>query len=84
MALVWNLPSPLPEEGKAMKRVCAWCGGELDPFEGCEDIQVTHGVCPICRDRFFPKAVANETDSQPTREDVSNDPGRTGGHAPTK
>jgi DNA-directed RNA polymerase subunit RPC12/RpoP len=67
-----------------MKRVCAWCGRELDQSERRENMQVTHGVCPICRRRFFTKALAKETDSPPIQEDVSNDPGRTGGQAPTE
>jgi DNA-directed RNA polymerase subunit RPC12/RpoP len=67
-----------------MKRVCAWCGRELDQSECREDMQVTHGVCPICRRRFFASAKANEADSQPTQEDVSNDLGKTGGHTPTE
>jgi len=36
-----------------MKRVCAWCGRELDHDDGREDVPVTHGLCPPCRLRFF-------------------------------
>jgi|GEM_PF-4672443 len=34
---------------------CAWCGkylGEKEPFE---DKSVTHGICPECRAKYFPK-----------------------------
>jgi hypothetical protein len=67
-----------------MKRVCASCRRELDQSECREDMQVTHGVCPICRCKFFAKTSAKEADSPPTQEDVSNDPGKTGGHTPAE
>jgi len=34
---------------------CAWCGkcmGEKEPYE---DKSVTHGICPECRAKYFPK-----------------------------
>ncbi len=36
-----------------MKRVRAWCGRQLDRSDRREDLQVTHGVCQVCRRRFF-------------------------------
>lgn len=36
-----------------MKRMCAWCGRELDQVELRENQPLTHGVCPECRRRFF-------------------------------
>jgi DNA-directed RNA polymerase subunit RPC12/RpoP len=67
-----------------MKRVCAWCGQELDQPERREDIPVTHGVCPTCRRRFFAKELAKEADTCPTQDNVGNDSGKTGGQAPTE
>jgi hypothetical protein len=37
-----------------MKRVCAWCGQDLDPSQRREECAVTHSVCPVCRRKFFP------------------------------
>jgi hypothetical protein len=32
-----------------MKRLCAWCGGELDPASAHDESEtVTHGICPAC------------------------------------
>ncbi|MEW6488773.1 MAG: PAS domain-containing protein [Thermodesulfobacteriota bacterium] len=36
-----------------MRRVCAWCGGELEPGGNPADPVVTHGICPSCSDHFF-------------------------------
>jgi hypothetical protein len=36
-----------------MKRICAWCGRELDQVERRENQPLTHGLCPECRRRFF-------------------------------
>lgn len=39
-----------------MKRVCAWCGRELEESDQRND-QTTHGLCRDCRSQFFnPKA----------------------------
>ena len=46
-----------------MKRVCAWCGRELEQPERREDLQVTHGVCLECRGRFFATTKAKEADA---------------------
>ena len=58
-----------------MKRVCAWCGRELDQSECREDVQVTHGICQVCRRRFFASAKAKEGYSRSTRDDVGGEPG---------
>ncbi len=50
-----------------MKRVCAWCGRELDQSERRTGLQVTHGICQACRDKFFAKALAKEAGSLPTQ-----------------
>jgi hypothetical protein len=42
------------EEGTAMKRMCAWCGQELDQVERRDNQPLTHGLCPACRRRVFP------------------------------
>jgi NMD protein affecting ribosome stability and mRNA decay len=44
-----------------MKRMCAWCGRELDQVERCENQPLTHGLCPECRRRYF--AVAEDRDA---------------------
>lgn len=36
-----------------MRRVCAWCGGDLEPGGSPADPVVTHGICPSCSDHFF-------------------------------
>ena len=58
-----------------MKRVCAWCGRELEQFASGEDLQVTHGVCRICRRRYFASPKTKEADSWSTLEDVGDDSG---------
>jgi hypothetical protein len=79
-ALALNLrPNPYRKRGKAMKRVCAWCGGELDRPDRREDLQATYGVCQVCRRRFFASRKAKEADSGSTREDVGDDSGMAGG-----
>jgi len=45
-----------------MKGVCAWCGRELNHSERYEDLQVTHGVCQVCRYRFFASPRKKEAD----------------------
>jgi hypothetical protein len=46
-----------------MKRMCAWCGRELDQVERCENQPLTHGLCPAGRRRYF--AVAEDGDVSP-------------------
>jgi hypothetical protein len=72
------------EEGKAMKRMCAWCGRELDQSERREDVPVTHGVCKVCRQRFFASARTTDADSRTGLEDVGDGAGRAGGDMPTE
>lgn len=52
-----------------MKRVCAWCGGEMDPSDGRQGLKVTHGVCPSCRGKFFASAKTKQADSPSFHED---------------
>ena len=72
------------EEGKVMKRMCAWCGRELDQSEHREDVPLTHGVCKVCRRRFFASARTTDADSRTGLEDVGDDAGRAGGDMPTE
>jgi hypothetical protein len=72
------------EEGKVMKRMCAWCGRELDQSEHREDVPVTHGVCKVCRRKLFASARTTEADSRSGLEDVGDGSGRAGGHVPTE
>ena len=67
-----------------MKRVCAWCGRELEQSERREELQVTHGVCPVCRRKFFSSPKSKEADARSTSEDVGDDSGRVGGNVPTE
>jgi len=34
---------------------CAWCGKYLGEKEPYEDKSITHGICPECRAKYFPK-----------------------------
>ena len=43
-----------------MLRVCAWCGRELGQSEPREDLQLTHGICPVCYSILFPSAQTNK------------------------
>jgi hypothetical protein len=54
---------PSTEEAKAMKRMCAWCGRELDQVERRDNQPLTHGLCPECRRQFFPVATDQDTAS---------------------
>ncbi len=38
---------------------CAWCGKYLGEKEPYEDKSVTHGICPECRAKYFPKKKDN-------------------------
>ncbi len=38
---------------------CAWCGKYLGEKEPYEDKSVTHGICPECREKYFPKKKDN-------------------------
>jgi hypothetical protein len=66
-----------------MKRVCAWCGQELDQAERREGLPITHGVCPVCRRKFFASEREKDTDSPPTVKDLGDGSERSGGQAPT-
>lgn len=36
-----------------MRRVCAWCGEDLDPGQERADPTITHGICERCNEHFF-------------------------------
>lgn len=40
---------------------CAWCGKYLGEKEPYEDKSVTHGICPECRKKYFPKKKDNQS-----------------------
>ena len=67
-----------------MKRMCAWCGRELDQSERRGKVPVSHGVCKVCRQEFFTSARATEADSRSTPEDLGDAPGMAGGHLTTE
>lgn len=49
---------------------CAWCGKYLGEKEPYEDKSVTHGICPECRAKYFPKKKEDQspqTDILPRR-----------------
>jgi len=43
-------------ETKAMKTVCAWCQRHLSGHPEAKD--VSHGICPECYKKYFPKKCA--------------------------
>jgi hypothetical protein len=43
-----------------MNRVCAWCGRRLNQSAHLKTLQVTHGLCVDCRQRFFAPAKTKE------------------------
>ena len=45
---------PEQEKPKA-KVVCAWCKKEMGEVEWPREGEVTHGICPNCREKFFHK-----------------------------
>ena len=69
-------PYKYSEERNAMKRMCAWCGLALDRSERSEHSQVTHGVCQVCRRRFFASPKAKEADSRSTKEEDGDGSGK--------
>ena len=49
---------------------CAWCGKYMGEKEPYEDKSVTHGICPECRAKYFPK----KNDSLPqTHQSIPRD-----------
>jgi len=36
-----------------MKRVCAWCGREMEPGQGGQNAPITHGICLSCMRRVL-------------------------------
>jgi len=76
MELACRAPS---EGGRAMNRIYAWCGRELDQAERRDDLPVTHGLCPACRLRVF--AVRKEEKAPSTDNAGGEDPaGPAGAH----
>ena len=69
-------PYNYSEERNAMKRMCAWYGLALDRSERSEHSQVTHGVCQVCRRRFFASPKAKEADSRSTKEEDGDGSGK--------
>lgn len=39
----------------AMKRLCAWCGKDLDPSIPSEVSKTTHGICVSCANELILK-----------------------------
>ena len=64
-----------------MKRICAWCGRDLDQHDGRDHLQVTHGVCEECRRVFFASSKAKEADSRTTIKNGGDDAGRSSNSA---
>ena len=40
---------------------CAWCGKHMGEKEPYEDKSVTHGICPECRAKYFPKKKGDQS-----------------------
>jgi len=49
-----------------IKRICAWCKKEMGEKEVPDDskYEATHGICPDCREREFPKRHDNEDEPE--------------------
>jgi phage FluMu protein Com len=43
-----------------MIRQCAWCNKVLGEVEPLDNKATTHGICPECVDKYFPKEKDNE------------------------
>lgn len=57
-----------------MKRMCAWCGLDLNQVEECEEMPVTHGLCPACRRQFFVTAKDTVQVALPEPAAAANEP----------
>jgi hypothetical protein len=60
---------------------CAWCGKYLGEKEPYEDKSVTHGICPECRAKYFPKKKDNlspQTHHSIPRDDLKRIAGKYG------
>ena len=53
-----------------MRRVCAWCGRSLDDIPEQAGREVTHGLCPACRERFFARAEIVKDMSSPGKNQI--------------
>jgi hypothetical protein len=62
-----------------MKRVCAWCGKDLDLAESGDGLPVTHGLCVECRRRHFPPLPAPGPDPPALPKGETADAGDTSG-----
>jgi len=58
----WLSPFRRSKSGKSQQPMllpliikCAWCGKYLGEKEPYEDKSETHGICPECRAKYFPK-----------------------------
>lgn len=51
-------PGEKPEQEKPQKGrvVCAWCKKELGEKEGLKEGEISHGICPDCRDKLLPRS----------------------------
>jgi len=56
---------------------CAWCGKYLGEKEPYEDKSVTHGICPECRAKYFPKKDSSSPLTIP-RDDLKRIAGKYG------
>lgn len=50
-------PDKNPEQEKPLKSkvICAWCNKEMGEREGIEGGKSSHGICPSCREKYFPR-----------------------------
>ena len=65
-----------------MKRICAWCGRELEQSERRESSQVTHGVCQFCRRKFFSSVKDKDAESQSRPGEKGDDCRKAGDTCP--
>ncbi len=59
---------------------CAWCGNCMGEKEPYEDKSVTHGICPECRAKYFPKKndLLPQTHHSIPRDDLKRIAGKYG------
>ena len=49
------------EQGEII-RICAWCGKEMGRKPGLGQSGESHGICPECRQKYFPGTLEGKED----------------------
>lgn len=64
MVARWLGRKLIGEKRKAILVICAWCGNEMRRSGISDEVIVSHGICPKCQTKHFPKTkvgVSGET-----------------------